>query len=165
MTRKCGLFLSRHSGAMRSIEPGISRFRVHASRAPERLPEPLARSTEPGLQRRNARLQRLVLLARQAGHLLHRLEFLALDHVEIAQDAFGLVAHDGVDLALDALRGAGGVVHQTADLIEKPVAGLGHLAKLSAFTGLPEDNGDPRHPVQVRREWQTLRQLALSCSG
>src|SRR6202035_1353162 len=26
----------RHSGAMRSIEPGISRFRVHASRAPER---------------------------------------------------------------------------------------------------------------------------------
>jgi hypothetical protein len=25
----------RHSGAMRSIEPGISRFRVRASRAPE----------------------------------------------------------------------------------------------------------------------------------
>jgi hypothetical protein len=29
------LFIRRHSGAMRSIEPGISRFRIHASRAPE----------------------------------------------------------------------------------------------------------------------------------
>jgi hypothetical protein len=31
-----GVILNRHSGAMRSIEPGISRFRVHAkTRAPE----------------------------------------------------------------------------------------------------------------------------------
>src|SRR4051794_6485503 len=29
--------LSGHSGAMQSIEPGISRFRVRAARAPERL--------------------------------------------------------------------------------------------------------------------------------
>src|SRR3981081_985854 len=59
-------------------------------------------------------------------HVLDRLEFLALDDVEVAQDFFGLVAHHGVDLALDALGGAGGVVHQTADLVEKPIAGLGH---------------------------------------
>src|SRR5262245_7657627 len=75
------------------------------------------------LQRRNPRLQRLVLFARQAGHFLDRLEFLALDHVEIAQDAFGLVAHDGVDLALDALGRARGIVHQTADLVEEAVGG------------------------------------------
>src|SRR6185295_5926913 len=54
---------------------------------------------------------------------------LALDEVEVAQDAFGLVANDRIDLALDALGGAGGVVHQTADLVEKPIAGLGHLAR------------------------------------
>jgi hypothetical protein len=29
------VIIACHSGAMRSIEPGISRFRVHASRAPE----------------------------------------------------------------------------------------------------------------------------------
>ena len=38
------------------------------------------------LQRGDARLERLVLLARQARHLLDRLEFLALDHVEVAQE-------------------------------------------------------------------------------
>src|SRR5579862_1829104 len=47
---------------------------------------------ERRLQRRDARLKRLVLLARQAGHVLDRLEILALDHVEIAQNALSLVA-------------------------------------------------------------------------
>jgi hypothetical protein len=46
-------------------------------------------------QRGDARLQRLVLLARQPRHFLDRLEFLALDHIEVAQDAVGLVAEDG----------------------------------------------------------------------
>src|SRR4051794_8312543 len=78
------------------------------------------------LQRRDAEFQRLVFLARQPSHVLDRLEFLALDDIEIAQDFFGLVAHHRVDLALDALRRARSVVHQAADLVEKPVAGLGH---------------------------------------
>src|SRR5215467_6030260 len=43
-----------------------------------------------GFQRRDPRGERLVLLARQPGHFLDRLEFLALDHVEVAQHALGL---------------------------------------------------------------------------
>jgi len=80
-------------------------------------------------QRRNAGLQRLVFLAREAGHVLDRVELLALDQIEITQDALGLVADHGIDLALDALGRAGGVVHQAADLVEKPIVGLGHLKR------------------------------------
>src|ERR1019366_7078264 len=84
-------------------------------------------SAKLGLQRGDARLEPLVLLARQPRHVLDRLEFLALDDVEVAQDFFGLIADHGVDLALDALGGARGVIHQAPDLVEKPIAGLGHL--------------------------------------
>ena len=87
------------------------------------------RDADLGFQRRDPGLQGLVFLARQAGHVLDRIELLALDEVEVAQDALGLVANDRIDLALDALGGAGGVVHQTADLVEKPIAGLGHLER------------------------------------
>src|SRR5580698_8433318 len=90
---------------------------------------PSGRTAQFGLQRRDPGLQRLVFLARQPGHVLDRLELLALDDVEVAQDLFSLVAYDGIDLALDALGGAGGVVHQAADLVEKPIAGLGHLGR------------------------------------
>src|SRR5438876_4004899 len=40
----------------------------------------------PGLERGNARFERLVLLAGEPDRLLDRLEFLAPHHVEIAQD-------------------------------------------------------------------------------
>src|ERR1700733_746616 len=89
------------------------------------------RGAELGFQRGDAQLQRLVFLARQPRHVLDRLELLALDDVEVAQDLLGLVAHHRIDLALDALGGAGGVVHQAADLVEKPIAGLGHLEGIS----------------------------------
>ena len=36
----------------------------------------------------------------------------------------------GVDFALDPLGGAGGVIHQASDLVEEPVAGLGHRKTL-----------------------------------
>src|ERR1700712_5383980 len=85
------------------------------------------RHPELGFQRGDPGLQRLVFLTRQTGHILDRVELLALDEVEVAQDALGLVADDRVDLSLDALGCAGGVVHQTADLVEKPIVGLGHL--------------------------------------
>src|SRR5438105_1846524 len=87
------------------------------------------RNAELGFQGSDPALESLVLLTREAGHVLDRVELLALDEVEVAQDAFGLVAHDRIDLALDALRGTGGVVHQAADLVEKPIAGLGHLKR------------------------------------
>src|SRR5262245_6692077 len=82
--------------------------------------------SEPGFEPGHARLEGLVLLARQPRHLLHRLELLALDQVEIAQDAFGLVANDGFDLAPHARGGAGRVVHQPRELVEEAVGGLRH---------------------------------------
>src|ERR1044071_261421 len=45
---------------------------------------------ELGLKRVNASFQGLILLARQTGHFLGRLEFLALDHIKIAQNSLGL---------------------------------------------------------------------------
>src|ERR1700675_4265369 len=81
---------------------------------------------ERRLQRRDAGLERLIFLARQAGHVLDRLEILALDQVEIAQDALRLVAEQRLDLAPHALRGAGRIVHQPRDLVEEPVCGLDH---------------------------------------
>src|SRR5882757_6703165 len=81
-------------------------------------------------QRRDARFEGLVFLARQPRHVLDHLELLALDDVEVAQDFFGLIADHRIDLALDALGGARGIVHQTPDLVEKPIAGLGHLKNL-----------------------------------
>jgi len=77
--------------------------------------------------RGDARFQRLVFLTRQPRHVLDRLELLALDDIEVAQDFFGLIADHCIDLALDALGGPGGVVHQAPDLVKKPIAGLGHL--------------------------------------
>src|SRR5947208_2506989 len=47
---------------------------------------------EFGFEHRNPRLQRLVFLSRQTRHVLDGLKFLALDHVQIAQDSFGLIA-------------------------------------------------------------------------
>src|ERR1700716_4188159 len=103
-------------------------------------------------QRRDARFEGLVFLARQPRHVLDRLELLALDDVEVAQDFFGLIADHRIDLTLDALGGAGGVIHQTPDLVEKPIAGLGHLKKSPVGCELvgKSDNGDPEGAVQGR---------------
>src|SRR6266481_8314305 len=89
------------------------------------------RNAELGFQRRDAGFERLVFLTREPCHLLDCLELLALDDVEVAEDFFRLVADHRIDLALDALGGAGGVVHQTPDLVEKPIVGLGHLWSIS----------------------------------
>src|SRR3569832_128174 len=95
-------------------------------------PGALRTTAELGFERGNARLQRLVLLARQARHVLDRLELLTLDDVKIAQDLLGLIAHHGIDFALDALGGPSRVVHQTPDLVEKSIAGLGHPSPLQS---------------------------------
>src|SRR3954465_1892853 len=79
-----------------------------------------------GFERGNPDLERLVFLARQPGHVLDRLELLALDHVEIAEDALGLMAQHRVELAPHALGDAGRVVHQPRRLVKEPIAGLCH---------------------------------------
>ena len=79
-------------------------------------------------------------------HFLHRLEILAVHHVEIAQDALGLMFEQGIELAPDALRHTGGVVHQAGHLVENPVLRLGH-GWLRPVIGNEESyrkkNGDP----------------------
>src|SRR6267378_2159861 len=87
-----------------------------------------------GFKRGNPGLEHLVLFARQPGHLLDRFELLALDHVEVAEDALGLMAQHGVELAPHALGDAGRVVHQPRRLVEEPVAGLCHR-RLRAYGG------------------------------
>src|SRR5262249_54817781 len=101
------------------------------------------------LQGREPGPQHLVLLTRQPGHILDRLELLALDQIEVAQPLLGLGLEHGIDLALDALRDTGGIVHQAGDLIEETVAGLGHgSAPETAFTGMK--NGDDAAGRQAR---------------
>ena len=58
-----------------------------------------------------------------------------------------------LELALGTLRGTGGVVHQAADLVEKPIAGLGHLGRSGRCGGLGSalHNGDPGPMVQGRK--------------
>src|SRR5262249_41210314 len=66
------------------------------------------------------------LLAREPRHLFDGLEFLALHHLELAQNALGLGAKERVELTPNAGSDAGRIVHQPRDLVEKAVLGLGH---------------------------------------
>src|SRR5215475_1741632 len=84
------------------------------------------RRAKPAFQFRDPCLQCLIFLSCKPRHILDRLEFLALDDIEIPQDFFGLTPPERIDLAFDALRCTRGVVHQPSDLVEKPVGGLGH---------------------------------------
>src|SRR5271165_4023599 len=80
-----------------------------------------------GLQCRNPRLQSLVLLACRPRHVLDRLELVALDHVKLAQDAIGLIAEYGVELAPDPRSDARRIVHQPRYLVQEAIGGLGHI--------------------------------------
>src|SRR5262249_24864233 len=100
--------------------PFGARLRRRWLRCRRRLPGKLA------FQRRDAGFEGLVLLAGQARHVLDRLEFLALDEVEVAHPPLGLAPEQGIELALDPLRDACGIVHEAGDFVEEPVAGLGH---------------------------------------
>src|SRR5215469_10126712 len=86
----------------------------------------LAALIELGLERGDARLQGLVLLAGKLGHVAHGLELLALDQIEVGKPALRLAAEQGLDLAPHPLGDAGGIVHQPRDLVEEPIAGLRH---------------------------------------
>src|SRR5215468_2729102 len=102
----------------------------------------VAAGAELGFERGDARLQGLVLLTREPRHLLDRLEFLALDHVEVAQDAVGLVAEHGIEFAPHARGDAGRVVHQPRHLVEETVAGLGHRWSRVRIQRACRNNGD-----------------------
>jgi len=78
------------------------------------------------LERGDALLEELVLLAGFLRHGLDRLEILALHHVEIAQHALGLGAHQSFDLLAYAVGGAGGAGDQLAQFVEEPACGLCH---------------------------------------
>ena len=79
----------------------------HDSRAwrnrPEKQPLTLAGPARLRLQRRDPGLQRLVFLPGEPRHLLDGLELVAPDHVEVGEDALGLAAKQGVELAAHAL--------------------------------------------------------------
>src|SRR5229473_1383503 len=130
------------------------------------------RNAEFCFQRRDARFECLVFLASQPRHVLDRLELLALDDIEVAQDFFGLIADHRIDLTLDALGGAGGVIHQAPDLVEKPIAGLGHLGESPVgceLEGLVRQWRSGRHGSRPRSFPDAAnlleRRVALSCSG
>src|SRR5499426_5196 len=110
----------------------------------------LAALCKLGFKRGDAGLQGLILLARQPRHVLDRLELLALDHVEVAQDAVGLVADHGIELPPHPRGNAGGVVHQPRKLVEEAVAGLGHVAFLGS-KALPEQWGRIVTPARPGR--------------
>src|SRR5262249_62041072 len=61
-------------------------------------------------------------------HILARLELLTFDHVEIAQNPFSLTAQQGIKFATHPLRHTRCIVHQARHLVEKAVAGLGHIS-------------------------------------
>src|SRR5262247_22659 len=100
----------------------------------------VAAGAELGFERGDARLQGLVLLTREPRHLLDRLEFLTLDHVEVAQDAVGLVAEHRVELAPHAGRDARRVVHEPCHFVEETVGGLGHRLSRVRIES-PHNNG------------------------
>src|SRR5215471_1086727 len=83
---------------------------------------------EFGLERCQASAELFVLLARLGGHLPHRLELLALDHVQLAQQALALGLYHGFEIAPHALGRAGRIGHELGELVKKPVVGLGHGA-------------------------------------
>ena len=92
------------------------------------------------LQRRDPGLKGFVLLAGEPGHILDGLEFLALDHGEIAQYALRLAAEQRLEFAPHALRSTGRIVHQPRDLVEKPVRRLHHV-RLRAWSASRRGNG------------------------
>src|SRR5262249_13505566 len=96
----------------------------YAGRSARRRPAGLA--AELLFQLGNPRRKALIFLARLRRHLLDRLEFFSRHHVEVAQDALGLGLKDGFDLAPDAARHPGGVVHQPGHFVEESVRRLYH---------------------------------------
>src|SRR4051812_14641637 len=120
MTRKSGQFsagrgqrISREAYLRPGSEAGIRCANQESTALPSAVGLEAAvvrrrgRNAQFRLQHGDARLQRLVFLAGEPGHVLDRLEFLALDDIEVAEDFLGLVADHSIDLALDTLRGTG----------------------------------------------------------
>src|SRR5262249_1348424 len=91
--------------------------------------------SEPRFERRDAGLERLVFFSCKARHVFDGFEFLPLDHIQIAQKAFGLVSEQRLELAAHALRHAGGVIHQPGNFVEEPIRRLNH-ARLRSLLSL-----------------------------
>src|SRR3954452_4860367 len=81
---------------------------------------------EPLLERLHADRELLVLLAGGDHHVAKHVELLLLGDLHLLQKALDLALEDGLDLAADALGGAGGVGHQPGNVVEEAVRGRGH---------------------------------------
>ena len=68
-----------------------------------------------------------IILGGRIGYVLfYNASYFDAYPAEIVQPPLGLGAEQRVELAADALRDAGRIVHQPRHLVEEPVAGLGH---------------------------------------
>jgi hypothetical protein len=118
---------------------------------------------KPRFQGRNARFERFIFLAGEPGHILNGLEFFALDHREVAENALRLGAEQRLGLAPHALRYPRRIVHQFRNFVEEPVRRLDHVRlrkefaaarseRVGAPLAIPLHNGNGGAPSQgVRR--------------
>jgi len=103
-----------------------------------------------GLERRNASFERFVLLAGETGHIFDGFELLAPNNIEVPENAFCLAAEQRLELAPNALRNAGRIVHQTSNLVEEAIRRLDHVClrpepaknPSPAWLAMLADNGD-----------------------
>ena len=80
----------------------------------------------PGFEHRDALMQAVILFARLLRHLAHNLEIFALHDAHIVEDPFDLRLHQRIDLAPDALGGAGRIGRKLGEFIKKPGRCRGH---------------------------------------
>jgi hypothetical protein len=152
-------FLREIAGRRRLLRSAGSRWRAGRSFLGGRGlggGKPRFQCCDPGLER-------FILLAGKARHVLDGLEFLAVDHRKVAQNTLRLVAEQRLGLAPYALRDAGRIVHQSGDVVEEPVRRLDHVRlrkdfgsenseRIGALLAIATHNGNGGAPSQgVRR--------------
>src|SRR5690242_8623747 len=91
---------------------------------------------EPGLESREALLERLLRRARLRGHRLHRVELLAPDEMHAAENALELVAQPRFDLAPHPGQGSKRPGRDAREIVDEAVLSL-HISILGKAPGAP----------------------------